>query len=636
MQEYGLHKLKLRFGPQHKDLLWAVQADSGRAYEVQVLDERGREHDVSGLSLSFYVSDGVDVGRVDARILDAKRGLFLVEPPNELFKTPGIHRAQFALKDADDKLVQSRIFDIHIEASIANGATVGRNVLVDFGRIDKAVELLEHYGESLAETKTNLDRLDASNQKAVEADARLQEAIKRVEQADGILKGLDGAPGPQGEPGPQGLRGDTGPQGPQGDPGPIGPPGPQGDTGPQGPQGLQGEPGPQGPKGDPGPQGPAGAAGGPAIVNDLITGGADKALSAEQGKVLFTYAGEGKAAIAAALTGKGQSASSEDSFKELAAKVSSIKSGYGVGDKIPVDSVRFIRKELPEVIKVWEFTGHAGIIFAVAVDTQGYVYSGGGDKKVIKISPDGQKVWEFTGHTGLVLGVAVDAQGYVYSCSNDKKVMKISPGGQKVWEFIGHTASIYGLAVDAQGYVYSCSGDKKVMKISPGGQKVWEFTGHTNTVRCVAVDAQGYVYSGSNDNKVIKISPDGQKVWEFIGHTASIYGLAVDAQGYVYSCSGDKKVMKISPGGQKVWEFTGHTNTVRNVAVDAQGYVYSGGGDKKVIKISPDGQKVWEFTEYTGSVRCVAVDAQGYVYSGSNDNKVIKIADFEEYYEVLK
>lgn len=225
MKEYGLHKLKLRFGPQHKDLLWAVQADSGRAYEVQVLDERGRDHDVSGLSLSFYVSDGVDVGRVDAKIIDAKKGLFLVEPPNGLFKTPGTHRAQFALKDADGKLVQSRIFDIHIEASLANGATVGRNVIVDFGRIDKAVELLDRHGESLAETEAVLDRLETGTKKAAEADAMLQAAIKRVEQADGILKGLDGAPGPQGPPGKDGD--------------PL------------------------------------------TIVNDLTTGGADKALSAE-------------------------------------------------------------------------------------------------------------------------------------------------------------------------------------------------------------------------------------------------------------------------------------------------------------------------------------------------------------------
>lgn len=66
--------------------------------------------------------------------------------------------------------------------------------------------------------------------------------------------------GPQGPVGPQGERG------PQGEVGPQGPIGPQGEVGPQGPQGPQGEKVP--------------------VVNDLTTGGADKALSAEMGKLL--------------------------------------------------------------------------------------------------------------------------------------------------------------------------------------------------------------------------------------------------------------------------------------------------------------------------------------------------------------
>ena len=57
--------------------------------------------------------------------------------------------------------------------------------------------------------------------------------------------------------------------------------GPQGEVGPQGPQGPQGEVGPQGPQGPQGEPGPS-----VTVVNDLTTGGADKALSAEMGKVL--------------------------------------------------------------------------------------------------------------------------------------------------------------------------------------------------------------------------------------------------------------------------------------------------------------------------------------------------------------
>lgn len=101
------------------------------------------------------------------------------------------------------------------------------------------------------------------------------------------IMGPTGPEGPQGPVGPQGADGDPGPQGPAGPQGKQGPagadgaPGERGETGPQGPQGIQGPPGE---KGDTGPQGPQGVQA--PVVNDLTTGGASDALSAEMGKTL--------------------------------------------------------------------------------------------------------------------------------------------------------------------------------------------------------------------------------------------------------------------------------------------------------------------------------------------------------------
>lgn len=133
------------------------------------------------------------------------------------------------------------------------------------------------------------------------------------------VPGKRGEVGPTGSVGPTGPKGDIGPQGPQGIPGPKGDQGIQGPQGPQGIPGLKGIPGdtwkpyvdykgvlswsrdlgltpptprnitgPQGPKGDKGDKGDAGVAlGQVALVNDF-TGGAEKALSAEMGKILDT------------------------------------------------------------------------------------------------------------------------------------------------------------------------------------------------------------------------------------------------------------------------------------------------------------------------------------------------------------
>lgn len=100
-------------------------------------------------------------------------------------------------------------------------------------------------------------------------------------------QGIQGPKGEQGLPGEKGEKGETGaqgPVGPKGETGETGPQGPAGRDGAQGPKGDKGETGAQGPKGDRGETGPQGPA--VALVNDLTTGGTDKALTAAQGKEL--------------------------------------------------------------------------------------------------------------------------------------------------------------------------------------------------------------------------------------------------------------------------------------------------------------------------------------------------------------
>ena len=302
------------------------------------------------------------------------------------------------------------------------------------------------------------------------------------------------------------------------------------------------------------------------VVDDLTTGGSDKALSAEQGKEI-------NAALA-----------------DLVTKIANIKDGYKIGDFIQLGNLKAVVEGELSPVKDWEFTGNSSSVNSVAVDGEGNVYSASNDK-VFKISPSGSKIWEFTEHTNWVNSVAVDGEGNVYSGGADNKVMKISPSGSKIWEFTGHANFVNSVAVDEQGNVYSGSGDKKVMKISSSGSKIWEFTGHTGSARSVAVDGEGNVYSGARDNKVMKISPSGSKIWEFTGHAGVVWCVTVDGEGNVYSGGSDNKVMKISPSGSKIWEFTGHTGSVSSVAVDDQGNVYSGGGDKKVMKIKQEGDR---------------------------------------------
>ena len=300
---------------------------------------------------------------------------------------------------------------------------------------------------------------------------------------------------------------------------------------------------------------------------------------------------------------------------------------------ITMDEDKTVTAYFEEVapIEVWSFDGHTDRVLALAVDAEGYVYSGSWDNTVRKISPEGEEEWVFEEHTGDVHALAVDDEGYVYSGSGDRTVRKISPEGEEEWVFDGHTATVRALAVDAEGYVYSGSHDNTVRKISPQGDEIWSFDGHTEWFLAVAVDAEGYVYIGSGDNTIRKISPEGEKEWIFEGHNRDVRSLAVDAEGYVYSGSWDNTVRKISPEGEEEWVFDGHSMGVNAVAVDDEGYVYLGdsGGSwySTVRKISPQGQQEWVFEGHTNNVRALVVDAEGYLYSGGQDNTVRKIGE---------
>ena len=153
-----------------------------------------------------------------------------------------------------------------------------------------------------------------------------------------IKDGNDGKTGPIGPQGERGLQGPIGPQGPKGRDGVM----TFADLTEEQRKSLKGDKGEPGPTGPQGPKGKDGTDASVSIVNNLIDGGVDKVLSAEQGKVLFQYANDGKDKIAKAIVGKGTQADKSESFDSLAAKIGNIKTGYGSGDIIPKDKIQIV------------------------------------------------------------------------------------------------------------------------------------------------------------------------------------------------------------------------------------------------------------------------------------------------------
>lgn len=264
------------------------------------------------------------------------------------------------------------------------------------------------------------------------------------------------------------------------------------------------------------------------VVNDLITGGTDKALSAEQGKTLFMYADNGKKSIADAIVGKGVSATKGDSFGVLADKISKIKTGYGVGEEAPVEEIKTFHRYENESDNVFIYeklvtrkkgddTIEPGDPTSLAVDVNQNVCVGTSEGVLYTLNK-----WLIV--TCVMYwfkpfaALSTDPSAYVWTAHDGLNMISKSLAGISISN--NHTIS-YSWEIDTdQGpikvmvphyYYLYCGVGNKVVEINNEYEKSFEFTGHTAQVNAIAVDKDWNVYSGGADNKVFKISPKGKK-----------------------------------------------------------------------------------------------------------------------------
>lgn len=165
------HKLKLKFDDSFNGVLFSTQGDTGRVFEVEVRDELDNAIDVTGHKLEFYVGNDKKVTKVEASISGNK---FVVRPVNEQFTKAGLNKAQFVLYDPQGLQVGSQIFDLHVEESIQQGATVGSNVVVDFGILQEALKLIKGYEKTFEDSKG----LDATLNASIAEGRKVDQALK--------------------------------------------------------------------------------------------------------------------------------------------------------------------------------------------------------------------------------------------------------------------------------------------------------------------------------------------------------------------------------------------------------------------------------------------------------------------------
>lgn len=363
--------------------------------------------------------------------------------------------------------------------------------------------------------------------------------------------GPTGPAGPQGAAGPKGPKGDTGAQGSQGPAGPAGPQGPKGDTGMRGPtgdRGPQGPAGPAGPQGAPGPQGPAGqgfsiqevaelpATGSPGIlyrkgsvyyvwdgktyqtlsgaaitvVNDLRMGGRDKALSAEQGKLLaaaYDRMGGRLEVLEPIIAGKvdkvsGKGLSTNDYDNAAKAKVDAIPANPKYTDTTYTNATTSASGLMSAADKAksdsWEgvvaTSKDLNTIYAAGMySTRSCANSPGGDKYGAMLVMRTDLTVSGTGTDTVQMYMTMDNKVYVRNCT-DK-----SSGQWTAWREIG-AGQIYSNATTSAAGLMSAEDKKKLDGIPTGTpMMIIKFQGETdlNTLK-----TPGIYYGGTFKNTI--------------------------------------------------------------------------------------------------------------------------------------
>lgn len=180
--------LKLKFDNSYNGRLFAVQGDTGRVFNLQVLSDMDNVLDVSGMKLRLYIGSNKEVTYTDGEITSPEEGKFKVLVYNSQLKYPGLQKAQFILTDKDGQKIGSKVFDLYIEEGLEMGTSLGKNILVDFETIDEALKLIRNYDKTLEEAKEVDLKLKVDIQEGTETREALADCKKKALEIKGQLE----------------------------------------------------------------------------------------------------------------------------------------------------------------------------------------------------------------------------------------------------------------------------------------------------------------------------------------------------------------------------------------------------------------------------------------------------------------
>ena len=158
LQSLGTVRLRLRLGgDDYQETLHAVQGDTGRVLEFDVLDGDGTVvTDLTGVTPVLFVRrpDGKEVGSATGEIAG---GVIRITIPSSLLAYAGETKAQIQLVDsANQHKLHDHLYRLQIEESLEAGASPGENLWFSLAELTEAIEEVHFWDNTITPAWTSM------------------------------------------------------------------------------------------------------------------------------------------------------------------------------------------------------------------------------------------------------------------------------------------------------------------------------------------------------------------------------------------------------------------------------------------------------------------------------------------------
>ncbi|HUQ93614.1 MAG TPA: hypothetical protein VM120_18175 [Bryobacteraceae bacterium] len=299
------------------------------------------------------------------------------------------------------------------------------------------------------------------------------------------------------------------------------------------------------------------------------------------------------------------------------------------------------------------FDTSTAYVWAVAEDSKGNVYAGGGAPGsstaklfAIDAAGKGKVLAELSGLE--IHAISIDKRDRVYAATSpDGKVYRVDANGKAEVFYDPKAKYIWTMAFDSKGNLFIATGDDgKVHRVAPDGSGSVFFKTDETHARSLAIDAKDNLIVGTEPGGLIlRISPTGDG---FVLHQANkreITAVAVAKNGAIYAAGVGNKQPAVAPPPPQVIVVTPVPPQGAATAVAARPQPASVSptltpapsiaGGAEVYRIDPDGapRRVWQHP--SDIVYAIGFDNGGKLLLGTGNRGRIYRLDSDRLYTNL-